>query len=392
MLTLTINGEPRTLPNSLTLSELLRQLGYDRRRIAVEVNRQVVPLPRHDNHRLTPGDDVEIVTLVGGGSGEKSEIRNTKSEAGNNSDSSVRARSTQRSLNDESQRSGSHASTSTASDFEFRISDLPLKIGSFTFQSRLITGTGKYATYDQMRECLAASGCEVTTVAVRRERLLDKEGRSILDFLDLKRYTILPNTAGCFSAEDAIRHARLARELLANLGNKGADWVKLECLGDRKTLLPDPVATLAATEQLVKEAFQVLVYTSDDPIMARRLKDAGAASVMPAGSPIGSGQGILNPNNIRIILEYLKDGDRDYPVIVDAGVGTASDVAVAMELGCDGVLLNTGIAAARDPLSMAHAMRYACAAGRLAFLAGRIPKKLYAQASSPMEGRIGQHS
>jgi thiazole synthase len=266
--------------------------------------------------------------------------------------------------------------------------DKELVIGKFQFHSRLITGTGKYTSYELMRDCLAASGCEVTTVAVRRERLVDKQGRSILDYLDLKRYTILPNTAGCFSAEDAIRHARLARELLGNLGNPGADWVKLECLGDSKTLLPDPVATLQATEQLVKEGFQVLVYTSDDPIMARRLKAAGAASVMPAGSPIGSGQGILNANNIRIILEYLKDGDPDYPVIVDAGVGTASDISVAMELGCDGVLLNTAIAHAKDPLRMAWAMRYACEAGRLAYLGGRIPRKLYAQASSPMEGRI----
>jgi thiazole synthase len=267
-------------------------------------------------------------------------------------------------------------------------SDGPLAIGKFTFHSRLITGTGKYATYDLMRDCLAASGCEVTTVAVRRERLIDREGHSILDYLDLKRYTILPNTAGCFGADDAVRHARLARELLENLDNPGAEWVKLECLGDPRTLLPDPVATLQATEQLVKDGLQVLVYTSDDPIMAKRLKEAGAASVMPAGSPIGSGQGILNANNIRIILEYLKDGDPDYPVIVDAGVGTASDVTVAMELGCDGVLLNTGIAGAKDPLRMAWAMRHACEAGRLAFLAGRIPRKLYAQASSPMEGRI----
>src|SRR5205814_4561861 len=178
------------------------------------------------------------------------------------------------------------------------------------------------------------------------------------------------------------------RELLSNLGNPGADWVKLECLADKKTLLPEPIDTLRATEVLVKEGFTVLVYTSDDPILAKRLKAAGAASVMPAGSPIGSGQGILNANNIRIILEYLKDGDPDYPVIIDAGVGTASDVAIAMELGCDGVLLNTGIASAQDPLRMAYAMKYACEAGRLAYLAGRIPKKLYAQASTPMEGRI----
>ena len=269
--------------------------------------------------------------------------------------------------------------------------DKPLKVGKFEFRSRLFTGTGKFATYDLMRDCLAASACEVTTVAVRRERLIDKQGRSILDFLDLGQLTILPNTAGCFSAEDAIRHARLARELLGNLGNPGAAWVKLECLGDPKTLLPDPIATLQATEQAWRRklTFQVLVYTSDDPILARRLKAAGAVSVMPAGSPIGSGQGILNANNIRIILEYLKDGDPDYPVIVDAGVGTASDVAFAMELGCDGVLLNTAIAHAKDPLRMAWAMRNACDAGRLAFLAGRIPRKMYAMASSPMEGRIG---
>jgi thiazole synthase len=294
----------------------------------VEINQEVVPLPRQPERRLANGDAVEIVTLVGGGSGAEPE-------------------------------------------------DKPLVIGKFRFQSRLITGTGKYASYELMRDCLAASSCEVTTVAVRRERLVDKEGRNILDYLDLRRYTILPNTAGCFSAEDAIRHSRLARELLTNLDNPGAAWVKLECLGDPRTLLPDPVATLQATEQLVKEGFQVLVYTSDDPIMARRLKAAGAASVMPAGSPIGSGQGVLNPNNIRIILEYL-----------NAGVGTASDVTVAMELGCDGVLLNTGIAHAQDPLRMAHAMRHAWEAGRLAYLSGRIPKKLYAQASSPMEGRI----
>ena len=204
----------------------------------------------------------------------------------------------------------------------------------------------------------------------------------------MKRYTILPNTAGCFNADDAIRLARLGRELLKNLENPGADWVKLECLGDSRTLLPDPVDTLRATEVLVKEGFQVLVYTSDDPVLARRLKAAGAVSVMPAGSPIGSGQGVLNPNNIRIILEYLKEGDPDYPIIVDAGVGAASDVAQAMELGCDGVLLNTAIAHARDPLRMAWAMGQACDAGRLSYLAGRIPRKLYASASSPMDGRI----
>lgn len=266
--------------------------------------------------------------------------------------------------------------------------DTPLRVGPFTFTSRLFTGTGKFATYDLMRECMTASGCEVTTVAVRRERLIDAAGHSILDFLDLSKLTILPNTAGCFSADDAIRHARLARELLKGLENPGANWVKLECLADKRTLLPDPIDTLKATEQLVKEGFTVLVYSSDDPVLAKRLKEAGAASVMPAGSPIGSGQGILNPNNIRICLEYLKENDPDYPVIVDAGVGTASDVSFAMELGCDGVLLNTAVASAKDPVRMAWAMRYATDAGRLAYLAGRIPKKLYATASSPTEGVI----
>jgi len=270
--------------------------------------------------------------------------------------------------------------------------DAPLVLGSHEFKSRLIVGTGKYATYELMGECLNVSGAEVITVAVRRERLIDADGKNILDDIDLDRYTILPNTAGCFSADDAVRVARLGREILEGLENPGADWVKLEVLGDKKTLLPDPIATLRATETLVSEGFQVLCYTTDDPITARRLKEAGATSVMPAGSPIGSGQGVLNPNNIRICLEYLKEGDADYPVIVDAGVGTASDVAFAMELGCDGVLLNTGIASAGDPLMMADAMKNACLAGRYAYLAGRIPKKLYATASSPETDVISPQS
>jgi thiazole synthase len=338
MLTIHVNGGDQPLPEPITVAQLLARLGHDPRKVAVEVNEAVVPARSHSEHRLSAGDRVEIVTLVGGGSGVPA--------------------------------------------------DAPLKVGGFTFQSRLFTGTGKFATYELMRECLAASGCEVTTVAVRRDRLVDKEGRSILDHLDLSKLTILPNTAGCFSADDAIRHARLARELLTNLNNPGAGWVKLECLADARTLLPDPIDTLRATETLVKEGFTVLVYSSDDPVLAKRLKAAGAASVMPAGSPIGSGQGVLNPNNIRICLEYLKENDPDYPVIIDAGVGTASDVSQAMELGCDGVLLNTGIAHARDPLRMAHAMSHAIEAGRLAWLAGRIPKKLYATASSPTEGLI----
>jgi len=263
-----------------------------------------------------------------------------------------------------------------------------LRIGSHRFSSRLIVGTGKYAGYELMSEALAASGTECITVAVRRERLIDASGKNLLDFIDTARYTILPNTAGCFTAEDAVRVARLGREILSQLNNPGADWVKLEVLGDAKTLLPDPIATLEATEKLTADGFQVLVYTSDDPVVAKRLKQAGAISVMPAGSPIGSGQGVLNPNAIRICLEYLKADDPDYPVIIDAGVGTASDVTAAMELGIDGVLLNTGIAHAKDPMRMARAMRLAAESGRLAYLAGRIPKKLYATASSPLEGTI----
>lgn len=268
------------------------------------------------------------------------------------------------------------------------IADTPLVVGGITLTSRLVVGTGKYATYAEMAHCLEASGTDCVTVAVRRERLVNAAGENILDHLDTTRYALLPNTAGCYSADDAVRVARLGRELLRDLGSATANWVKLEVLGDTKSLLPDPVGTLEATERLVADGFTVLVYTSDDPVVARRLKSLGAASVMPAGSPIGSGQGVLNPNNLRICLEYLKDGDPTYPVIVDAGVGTASDVAFAMELGADGVLLNTAIAHAQDPVRMAVAMRDACRAGRLASLAGRIPRRLYATASSPDEGRI----
>lgn len=264
----------------------------------------------------------------------------------------------------------------------------PFTIAERSFTSRLFVGTGKYKTPELMRESLDASGCQVVTVAVRRERLFNEQGKSLLEFIDLSRYTILPNTAGCFSADDAVRVSLLGRDLLEQLGNPGASWVKLEVLGDKKTLLPDPSGTIEATRTLVKEGFKVLAYTSDDPIAALRIKEAGAASVMPAGSPIGSGQGVLNRSNIILCLELLKQGDPSYPVIVDAGVGSASDVSVAMELGADGVLLNTAIAHAKDPVMMAHAMRHACTAGRQSYLAGRIPKKLYASASSPWEGTI----
>ena len=266
-----------------------------------------------------------------------------------------------------------------------------MKIGDLTLDAiehRLFVGTGKYADPDVMARALDASGCRVVTVAVRRERLIDKEGRSLLDHLDLDRYHVLPNTAGCFTADDAVRVAMLGRDLLEKQGNPGAGWVKLEVLGDTKTLLPDPVGTIEATRELVKEGFTVLAYTSDDPRAAVRIKEAGAASVMPAGSPIGSGQGVLNPLNISLCLELLKEDDPDYPVIVDAGVGTPSDVAIAMELGADGVLLNTGIAHATDPVMMAAAMKHALLAGLNGFRAGRIPKKRYATASSPMGGTI----
>ena len=269
----------------------------------------------------------------------------------------------------------------------------PLRLGPLTIHSRMILGTGKYRSYEIMQEALDASGAEVVTVAVRRERLLDADGRSLLDFIDTGRYTILPNTAGCFTAPDAVRVARLGRELLDQLGNPGKDWVKLEVLGDRTTLLPDPVGTLEACRQLVADGFSVMCYTSDDPITAARIRDAGATSVMPAGSPIGCGRGIANQAAILMILELLKDpaqgGDRAYPVIVDAGVGTPSDVTIAMELGSDGVLLNTGVAHAADPVRMAGAMKAAWEAGYHGFRAGRIPRKLYATASSPWEGVIG---
>jgi thiazole synthase len=257
-----------------------------------------------------------------------------------------------------------------ADKIEKKREEKKLKIGKYEFTSRLFVGTGKYPSMEVMVDALEASGTEVVTVAVRRVKI--NETTSLLDHIDSKKYKILPNTAGCYSADEAIRVARLAREAGVS------DMIKLEVLGDEKTLLPDPVETLKATQVLVKEGFTVLVYTSDDPIIAKKLEDAGVASVMPAGAPIGSGQGILNKNNIKIILESAK-----IPIIVDAGVGTASDVTIAMELGCEGVLLNTGIALAQDPVRMAKAMKLACESGRLAFFSGRIPKKLYAKASSP---------
>ena len=256
--------------------------------------------------------------------------------------------------------------------------DTPLTIAGRTFRSRLIVGTGKYASFPIMAAAHAASGTEMVTVAVRRVDLSGRSRESLLDHIDTGRYALLPNTAGCATADDAVRAARLGRE--AGLSN----WVKLEVIGDERTLYPDNEALVEATRTLVGEGFVVLPYTSDDPVVCRKLEDAGAAAVMPLGAPIGSGLGIRNPNNIRIIKEFSS-----VPVIVDAGVGTASDAAVAMELGADGVLMNSAIAGAKDPPGMAAAMKLAVEAGRLAHVSGRIPRKRYATASSPLEGVVG---
>lgn len=253
--------------------------------------------------------------------------------------------------------------------------DTALKIGNREFRSRLILGTGKYPDFQTMVKALEASGTEIVTVAVRRVDLSGKSGESLLDYLDEKKYLILPNTAACYTKEDAIRTSMLARE--AGM----SEMVKLEVIGDEKTLFPDTEQLIEASEYLVKEGFTVLPYTNDDPIVARKLEDIGCAAVMPLAAPIGSGLGVRNPYNLKIILDQAR-----VPVIVDAGVGTASDAAIAMELGCDGVLMNTGIACARDPVQMAEAMKLAVEAGRKAFVSGRIPRKLYATASSPLDG------
>ena len=253
------------------------------------------------------------------------------------------------------------------------------KIADKTFSSRLIVGTGKYSSPAVMVQAHEASGAEMVTVAVRRVNISDRSKESLLDYIDTSKYFLLPNTAGCYSADEAIRTARLGRE--AGLSN----WVKLEVIGDERTLFPDNTELLEATRVLVREGFVVLPYTSDDPVICRKLEDAGAAAVMPLGAPIGSGLGIQNANNIRIIREFSR-----VPVIVDAGVGTASDATVAMELGVDGVLMNTAIAGAQEPVAMAEAMKHAVIAGRLAYLAGRIARKMYATASSPVEGLVGR--
>ncbi len=326
-LRLTVNGELRKADPGTTVAALLRSMGVDPARVAVERNRDVVPRATWADAGLADGDKIEIVAFIGGGSGDGSD-------------------------------------------------DDALVLGGRKFKSRLLIGTGKYRTLDEGREAILRSGAEIVTVALRRVDLTPGKP-NVLDTIDRARHTILPNTAGCYTAEDAIRTCRLARELGI------ADMVKLEVIGDERTLFPDGAATLEAARVLVKEGFVVLPYCMDDPILARKLEDVGCAAVMPLAAPIGSGLGIRNPYNLRIIIEQAK-----VPIIVDAGVGTASDAAVAMELGCHGVLMNTAIAGARDPLMMAEAMRDAVIAGRRAFRAGRIPRKLYASASSPLDGVI----
>jgi thiazole synthase len=331
-LRLTVNGEIRTATPGTTVSALLTEMGIDPDRVAVERNQDVIPRRTWTDATLIDGDRIEIVAFIGGGS-----------------DGGLGAR---------------------ADDGDF------LVIAGRKFKSRLLVGTGKYRTLEEGREAIRLSGAEIVTVALRRVDLTPGKP-NVLDTIDRTRQTILPNTAGCTTAEEAIRTCRLARELGI------ADLVKLEVIGDERTLFPDGPATLEAARVLVKEGFTVLPYCLDDPILARRLEDAGCAAVMPLAAPIGSGLGIRNPYNLRIILEQAH-----VPIIVDAGVGTASDAAIAMELGCAGVLINTAIAGARDPLLMAEAMRDAIVAGRRAFRAGRIPRKLYATASSPVDGLI----
>ena len=330
-LSLSLNGEKRQFDGPLTVAGLVAALGLDAKKIAVERNLAIVPRSTYAEVALADGDRLEIVHFIGGG-------------------------------NDAS---------------PMRPLDKPLVIAGREYTSRLIIGTGKYKDYAQNAAALEAAGSEMVTVAVRRVNLTDPSQPKLVDFIDPKKFTYLPNTAGCFTAEDALRTLRLAREA------GGWSLVKLEVLGDKKTLYPDMIETLRATEVLIRESFQVMVYCSDDPLMAQRLEEMGAAAIMPLAAPIGSGLGIQNPVNIRLIVEQAK-----VPVIVDAGVGTASDAAVAMELGCDAVLMNTAIAEAKDPVLMARAMRHAVEAGRLAYLAGRMPKKRYADPSSPLAGLI----
>jgi thiazole synthase len=327
----TVNGESRNFEKVLSVRALLAALGQDPAKVAVERNLEIVPRSQYDAVMVGEGDRFEIVHFIGGGNAPVDPPR----------------------------------------------VDKPFVIAGKTFKSRLIIGTGKYKSYADNARALDASGAEIVTVAVRRVNLTDPSQPKLVDFIDPKKVQYLPNTAGCFTAEEAVRTLRLAREA------GGWTLVKLEVLGEKKLLYPDMLETLRATEMLTKEGFQVMVYCSDDPLMAKRLEDMGAAAIMPLAAPIGSGMGLQSTVNIRMIIE-----DAKVPVVVDAGIGTASDAAVAMELGCDAVLTNTAIAHAKDSVMMARAMKHAVEAGRLAWLAGRMPRKAYADPSSPLSGLI----
>jgi thiazole synthase len=323
---LVINGEERRFAAPMNVEALLGELGVDPRKVAVERNLEIVPKSAYGSQPVDEGDRLEIVSFIGGGS-------------------------------------DAAADTFT--------------VAGQSFHSRLLVGTGKYKDFEETARAIEASGAEIVTVAVRRVNLSDPSKPMLVDYVSPKKYTYLPNTAGCFTADDAVRTLRLAREA------GGWNLVKLEVLGDQKTLYPNMPETLKAAEALIKDGFQVMVYCSDDPIQAKLLEDMGCVAIMPLGSLIGSGLGIINPITVRLIKESVS-----VPVLVDAGVGTASDAAVAMELGCDGVLMNTAIAAAKDPIAMARAMKLAVEAGRLAYHAGRMPRKSYADPSSPLAGLI----
>lgn len=322
-----LNGETKDVLDTLSVESLLGDLGIDSKKVAVERNLEIVPKSEFGSTLVQDGDRLEVVHFIGGGNAE--------------------------------------AAIDT------------WEVAGRKFNSRLLVGTGKYKDFEETADAIAASGAEIVTVAVRRVNIADPSQPMLIDFVDPAKYTFLPNTAGCFTAQDAVRTLRLAREA------GGWDLVKLEVLGDEKTLYPNVTETLEAAAQLVKDGFHVMVYTNDDPIMAKRLEDIGCCAIMPLAAPIGSGLGVQNPVHIRLIIEQSS-----VPVLVDAGVGTASDAAIAMELGCDGVLMNTAIAQAGDPIAMAEAMKLAVAAGRLAYKAGRMPKKLYADPSSPLAGLI----
>ena len=329
---LTINGEDRIIENTATVADLLAQLNIAATKVAVERNLEIVPKTAYGETMLGDGDRLEIVHFIGGGSGEPE--------------------------------------LAAAADDSF-------VVAGRSFKSRLLVGTGKYRDFEETQQAIEESGAEIVTVAVRRVNVTDPSQPMLVDYVDPKKYTYLPNTAGCFTADDAMRTLRLAREA------GGWNLVKLEVLGDQKTLYPNMPETLKAAEILIKEGFDVMVYCSDDPIQAKILEDMGCVAIMPLGSLIGSGMGIINPVNIALIKENAK-----VPVLVDAGVGTASEASYAMELGCDGVLMNTAIAGAKDPIRMARAMKHAVIAGREAFLAGRMPRKRYADPSSPLAGII----